>query len=118
MLGPCKKPLDASIKSVAIVVSYDRAGEVCITLLNRSFVSFIDRKQTRHSSVPEHGYAFNPCACYAGCTDAGMRNWFELCFYPASWAGTDGRSSHCHAAVVVQVMISATLSDPVISAEE
>jgi len=74
MQAPDTIPLDASIKSVAIVVSYARADEVCIALLIRNFVSFIDRNQTTYGGVPEHGYTFHPYASYACRTDAGLRN--------------------------------------------
>jgi len=110
MQAPDTIPLDASIKSVAIVVSYARADEVCITLLIRNFVSFIGRNQTTYGGVPEHGYTFNPYASYACRTDAGIRNLPEFCFYPVLCSGTAGSSSHFHAAVVVQVMVPASSS--------
>jgi hypothetical protein len=83
MQGPGTIARDASIKGVVTVAPYACAGEVCITLLNRSFVRFIDRKKTVCRSSPDYGYTFIPVSCGPFCTDAGVRNWFELCFYPA-----------------------------------
>ena len=74
MLGPGEIPLDASIKSVAFSAAYACVDKENIILLNGIFVSFIDRKQTRHDRIPEHGYTFNPGACYACGTDAGITN--------------------------------------------
>jgi len=74
MLGPGEIPRDASIKSVAFSAAYTCVDKVRITLALKSFVSCIDRKQTRHGRIAEHGYTFNPGACYACGTDAGIRN--------------------------------------------
>jgi len=105
MQGPGTIPLDACIKSVAIVVSYACAGEVCITLFNRNFVRFIDRKQTMRRSLPDYGCTFIPVSCSPFCTDAGMRNWFELCGFRASHCSTVSISDHAMRPVVAVVVV-------------
>ena len=65
--------VDASIKRVAFSAVYACVDKVHNTVLNRNFVTFIDRKQTRYGMIPDQGYTFNQNACYACRTDAGIR---------------------------------------------
>jgi len=51
-------PDHASRRRVAFAAAFACVDEVCISPLNRSFVRFIDRNQTRHGMAPELVYTF------------------------------------------------------------
>jgi len=76
------KPRDVCSTRGAFAASHAWADEVCLTLVSRSFVRYMEsRKKSSHRRVREQAYTITDGACNACGTVAAMRNCFECGCY-------------------------------------